>query len=514
MQIKTALISVSNKEGIVQFAKELSNLKIEILASGGTAKLLKENGIEVIEISSYTGFPEMLDGRVKTLHPKIHSGILAIRENKEHMQKLKEHSIKTIDLVVVNLYPFEKTIEKENVALEEVIENIDIGGPTMIRSSAKNYKDVAVVVNPKKYGEILKELKEKNELSEETKRNLMLEAFQHTSGYDAVIYNYLFSKFNANEFPNGLRLNYKKVMNLRYGENPEQKATFYKNPSFKGISVANCTQLHGKELSYNNILDIDSALDILMEFERPTSVVIKHTNPCGVASADEISVAFKKSFEADSLSAFGGIVGLNRVCDERTAEEIKKHFIEVVVCPEFEKKAIEILSTKKDIRLLKTGKEIKKEITENKLTQVKGGMLCQSSFYGEIDEKNLNVVSNRKPTAEEIRQMLFAWKIVKHVKSNSVLIVNGEETVGIGAGQMSRVVSSMIACYKAGKKAKNGVVASDAFFPFRDGVDEVAKVGITAIIQPGGSVRDGEVIQACNEHNIAMVFTGKRVFKH
>lgn len=512
--LKTALISVSNKEGIIEFAKELSKLRIEILASSGTAKLLKENGIEVIEISSYTEFPEMLDGRVKTLHPKIHAGILAIRENKEHLTKLKEHGIKTIDLVVVNLYPFEKTIEKENVSLQEAIENIDIGGITIIRSAAKNYKDVAIIVNPKRYAEILKELKEKNELSEETKRNLMLEAFQHTSGYDAVIYNYLFSKFNPNEFPNGLRLNYEKVMNLRYGENPEQKATFYKNPAFKGISVANCVQLHGKELSYNNILDIDSALDILMEFERPTSVVIKHTNPCGVVSADEISVAFKKSYDADPLSAFGGIVGLNRVCDEKTAEEIKKHFIEVVVCPEFEKNAIEILSAKKDIRLLKTNREIEKEFAENKLTKVKGGMLCQSSSFGEINEKNLNVVSERKPTEKEIEQMLFAWKIVKHVKSNSVVLVKDFCTIGIGAGQQSRVISSMIACYKAGERAKNSVLASDAFFPFRDGVDEVAKHGVRAIIQPGGSVRDNEVIQACNEYNIAMIFTGKRVFKH
>lgn len=515
LKVERALISVSDKKGIAEFARSLKELGVEILSTGGTARLLREEGLQVINVSDYTNFPEMLDGRVKTLHPKIHGGILALRNNAEHMIELREHGILPIDMVVINLYPFEDTVSKENVGLHEAIENIDIGGPTMIRSAAKNYEGVAVIVNPSRYDSIINELREKGcALSTQTLMSLAVEAFKYTSAYDTVIYNYLFKKAEKGYFPDGLRLRYEKVQDLRYGENPNQKAAFYKDPDAKGVCVSNSEKLHGKELSFNNILDLDSALDILREFKKPASAVIKHTNPCGVACADSISDAYIKAHACDPVSAFGSVVGLNRAVDKATAVELSKHFVEAVIAPDYDNDALEILRKKKNIRLLRTGKPIVKERAEDKMMKVRGGMLVQTGEFAELDERDLKVVTEREPTAEELKGLIFAWRVIRHIKSNAILLVKGEETVGIGAGQMSRVDSAMIAGHKAGERAKGSVLASDAFFPFRDGVDEVAKVGATAIIQPGGSVRDEEVIKAANEHQMAMIFTGSRLFKH
>ncbi|UCF08723.1 MAG: bifunctional phosphoribosylaminoimidazolecarboxamide formyltransferase/IMP cyclohydrolase [Thermoplasmata archaeon] len=517
ISVKRALISVSDKEGIVEFAKGLNDLGVEILSTGGTARMLKESGLPVTLVSEYTKFPEMLNGRVKTLHPKVHGGILAMREKEEHMNQLKEHEIKPIDMVVVNLYPFEKTIKKENVSVEEAIENIDIGGPTMIRSAAKNNRGVAVVVNPGRYTDVLEEMKSNGGgIGDQFAYNLALEAFEHTAKYDSIISEYLAKVFTPSvTFPDVVNLGYEKAIDLRYGENPHQKAAFYKNTRFQGVCVGNAEKLHGKELSFNNIIDLDSALDIVMDFERPTASVIKHTNPCGVASADTISEAYRVGEAADSLSAFGSVVGLNRDCDLATAEEIKTHFVEAVICPDFAPEALESLRKKKNIRLLKTGRPIVRESpVEHKMMKVKGGLLVQTGAFPEIKPENLKVVTEKKPTAEEIKTMMFAVKVLKHVKSNSILLAKSERTVGIGAGQMSRVDASMIAARKAGDDAKGSVLASDAFFPFRDGVDAAAKFGVSAIIQPGGSVRDEEVIQAANEHGMSMVFSGIRLFKH
>jgi phosphoribosylaminoimidazolecarboxamide formyltransferase/IMP cyclohydrolase len=517
ISIKRALISVSDKEGIVDFAKGLANLDVEILSTGGTARLLKENDVPVTLVSDYTKFPEMLNGRVKTLHPKVHGGILAMRDNDKHMTQLQEHGINPIDMVVVNLYPFEATIKKKDVSVEEAVENIDIGGPTMIRSAAKNHNGVAVVVNPGKYSDILNELKSNGGgISSEFSSKLALEAFEHTAKYDSIISDYLSKVFTPTiPFPDVVNLGYVKVLDLRYGENPHQKAAFFKNSRFQGISVGNAEKLHGKELSFNNIIDLDSALDIVMDFERPTAAVIKHTNPCGVASADSISEAYKIGEAADSLSAFGSVVGLNRDCDLATAEEIKTHFVEAVIAPDFAPEALEVLSKKKSIRLLKTGRPIVRESpVDHKMMKVKGGILVQTGEFPKITPESLKVVTEKKPTDDEIRSMMFAVKVLKHVKSNSILLAQGERTVGIGAGQMSRVDASMIAARKAGDAAKDSVLASDAFFPFRDGVDAAAKFGVAAIIQPGGSVRDNEVIEAANEHGMSMVFSGIRLFKH
>lgn len=517
IKINRALISVSDKQGIVEFARGLADLKVEILSTGGTAKLLKENGVPVKLVSEYTKFPEMLNGRVKTLHPKVHGGILAIRDSERHMTQLKEHGITPIDMVIVNLYPFEATIKKKDVSIDEAIENIDIGGPTMIRSAAKNHNGVAVVVNPERYDDILQELKTNGGgISSDFSSKLALEAFEHTAKYDSVISDFLHKKFTPSKpFPDVIGLGYEKALDLRYGENPHQQAAFYMNTRFSGVCVGNAIKLHGKDLSFNNIIDLDSALDIVMDFDRPTASVIKHTNPCGVASADTISEAYSIGEAADSLSAFGSVVGLNRDCDLATAEEIKKHFVEAVIAPEFDKDALDLLSKKKSIRLLKTGVPIKRESpVEHKMMKVKGGLLIQTGDFPEINPRSLKVVTDKKPTEAELKTMVFACKVLKHVKSNSILLAQGEQTVGIGAGQMSRVDASMIAARKAGEKAKGSVMASDAFFPFRDGVDAAAKFGVAAIIQPGGSVRDDEVIAAANEHGMSMVFSGIRLFKH
>ncbi|BAI80656.1 bifunctional purine biosynthesis protein PurH [Deferribacter desulfuricans SSM1] len=510
---KRALISVSEKSGIVEFATELVNLGIEIISTGGTAKLLKENGIDIVEISDFTGFPEILDGRVKTLHPKVHAGILNIRDNENHQKIMKEMGLVNIDLVVVNLYPFEKTVAKEDVSFDEAIENIDIGGPTMVRSAAKNHKYVAIVVDNNDYNKIIDELK-KGGITYETRLNLARKAFTHTAVYDALISNY-FNKVCNIVFPDEISLPMRKAQDLRYGENPHQKAAFYKSPLIKEVSVSTSKQLHGKELSFNNIIDINAALELVKEFDKPAAVIIKHTNPCGVGTADNLLDAYNFALECDPVSAFGGIVAFNRVLDKETAEKLKELFLEVVIAPDFEEGALDILTTKKNLRLIKTGDFNQIKDNEFDVKKVIGGFLLQDRDLENFDrEHGLKVVTKRKPTEEELEALKFAWIVVKHVKSNAIVYANKNQTVGIGAGQMSRVDSSVIAAMKARKPLKGCVMASDAFFPFRDSVDEAAKNGITAIIQPGGSIRDNEVIEAANEHNIAMIFTGMRHFKH
>jgi phosphoribosylaminoimidazolecarboxamide formyltransferase / IMP cyclohydrolase len=530
-KIKTALISVSDKTGIVELAKGLASFDIKILSTGGTAKLLKESGINVIEVSEYTGFPEIMDGRVKTLHPKIHGGLLAVRDNKNHMKQIGDLGIETIDLVVVNLYPFEKTIRKENVSQEEAIENIDIGGPSMIRSAAKNFKHVAVVVNPGRYKALLDELdKGSGELSVETCYKLAAEAFKQTSYYDSVISNY-FEKGHGEEYPEVLNLELHKKQGLRYGENPHQSSAFYVYKDFQEPCISNAEQMHGKELSFNNIMDLDVAVDIVKEFEKPSAVLIKHANPCGVASADALNEAFGKAYNSDPVSAFGCIVGLNRTVDGKTAEVITQpgHFVEAIAAPGFDDEAIEMLTKKrgwgKDLRLLRlhslnetparqglsggsTGKTLKV------LKDVMGGVLVQDKDVLSSDKSQLKVVTKKAPSENEIEELLFAWKVCKHVKSNAIVITKDRMVVGVGAGQMSRVDSTNIAIQKAGDRISGSVLASDAFFPFRDSIDLAAKSGVIAIIQPGGSKKDDEVIKAADEHGISMVFTGERHFKH
>lgn len=489
---------------------------VEIISTGGTYKLLKENGIAVKEVEEVTGFPEMLDGRVKTLHPMIHAGILARRDVKEHMDAIAAKGIKPIDMVVVNLYPFKQTVLKDGVTFDEIVENIDIGGPSMIRAAAKNYKSVAVVTEPAQYAEIVAELKEKGEVSEELHGKLMAEAFVNTANYDSMIASQMYKRF-CTGFPESFPIPLEKVEDLRYGENPNQKAAFYKDPFTPGPTVARAEHLqHGKQLSYNNILDLDKAMDICMDFERPTAVVMKHTNPCGLASADNIYDAFLTAYNVDPLSAFGCVICLNRPCTVEVAKEISQHFVEAVICPDYEEGAVEIMEVKKNIRLLRTNCPIgpSERVREYKMKKVQGGMLVQTDEDVVIDPKNLKVVTERAPTEEEIHSLLFAWKLAKHVTSNAVVYVRGERAVGIGAGQMSRVDSAKIATMKANEPTQGCVMASDAFFPFRDGVDEAANAGVTAIIQPGGSIRDQEVIDAANEHGMAMVFTGCRVFRH
>ncbi len=514
-KIRRAVISVSDKNGIVDFAKELSAAGVDIISTGGTYKLLKENGIKVTEVSDVTGFPEMLDGRVKTLHPKVHAGILARRDIPDHMAAIKDKGIEPIDMVVINLYPFKQTVLKEGVEFEDIVENIDIGGPSMIRAAAKNYQSVAVVTDPSQYPEILDQLKTNGELSLELHEKLMADAFVATANYDAMIASQMKKRFIGN-FPESFPIPLEKVQDLRYGENPNQAAAFYKDPFTPGPTVAKAEILHGKELSYNNILDLDKALDICMDFEKPTAVVMKHTNPCGLASADTIYEAFTTAYNVDPLSAFGCVICLNRPCTKECAEFISQYFVEAVICPDYEDGALEIMEVKKNIRLLRTGTPIgpSERVREYKMKKVQGGMLVQTDEDVIVDPKNLTVITKRAPTEEEVHSLLFAWKLAKHVTSNAVVYVRGEHAVGIGAGQMSRVDSAKIASFKANEPTAGCVMASDAFFPFRDGVDEAAKAGVTAIIQPGGSIRDQEVIDAANEHNIAMVFTGCRVFRH
>jgi phosphoribosylaminoimidazolecarboxamide formyltransferase/IMP cyclohydrolase len=469
----------------------------------------------VKEVAEVTGFPEMLDGRVKTLHPKIHAGILARRDVKEHMDAIGSMKIDRIDMVIINLYPFKEAVLKKNAEFDDIVENIDIGGPSMIRAAAKNYRSVAVVTRPEQYPGIIRELKENGSLSERTLSELMAEAFIVTANYDAMIAKRMHQEFGTG-FPSSLPIPSEKIIDLRYGENPNQKAAFYGDPFTPGTTVARSEHLHGKELSFNNILDLDKALDIAMDFDRPSAVIMKHTNPCGLASADDIYDAFVTAYAVDPLSAFGCVICLNRECDVRTADEIAKYFVEAVIAPDFADGAMEILTRKKNIRLLRTNSPISPEqrFRENKIKKIQGGLLVQTDEDVVLDPKALKVVTKRAPTDDEMKTLLFAWKLAKHVTSNAVVYVKGERAVGIGAGQMSRVDSAMIARVKGGEDTKGSVMASDAFFPFRDGVDEAAKAGVTAIIQPGGSIRDQEVIDAADEHGMAMVFTGCRVFRH
>jgi len=513
--LKRALISVSDKTGIVEFAKELQSLGIEIISTGGTASLLEKNGVKVIGISEITGFPECLDGRVKTLHPKVHGGLLAIRSNPDHMRQLKELGIEPIDMVVVNLYPFKQTILKGNVALEEAIENIDIGGPTMLRSAAKNYQDVVVLVDPADYEPVLNELKQTQEVSLKTKFRLSYKVFEHTSHYDTLIQQYLRSKLDEVFFPATLTLTFEKAQDMRYGENPHQKAVFYKEIGACVGCLNEAEQLHGKELSFNNINDANGALELLKEFDEPTVVAVKHANPCGVGSADTIYEAYMKAYEADPVSIFGGIVAANREIDAKTAEEMNKIFLEIVIAPSFTEEALDILKNKKNIRLLKLP-NISQKIPEGAydMKKVGGGLLVQNINNVLYGDEDIKVVTEKQPTAEELETMRFAMKVVKHTKSNAIVIAKGKQTVGIGPGQANRITSARIAIANGKEKCKGAVMASDAFFPFPDCVEAAHEAGITAIIQPGGSVRDNESIEACNKYGIAMVFTGIRHFKH
>ena len=513
-----ALISVSDKTGIVDFAKELVNLGVEIISTGGTYKKLKEEGVNAIEVSELTGFPECLDGRVKTLHPSVHAGILAIRNNEAHMNQLSSLHIDTIDFVVVNLYPFKQTILKDNVSREEAVENIDIGGPTMLRSAAKNYQDVSVITDPNDYEKVLQELKKDGQVSKDTKFYLMQKVFEHTANYDAMIYNYIKEQRNDESFPNELTLTYEKVQEMRYGENPHQKGCLYKEVGKCEGSLTIAEQLNGKELSFNNINDTNGALELLKEFDEPTVVACKHGNPCGVGSADNIYSAWKKAFNADKTSIFGGIVVSNREITKDIANEMKEIFLEVIVAPSYEKEALETLQTKKNLRVLLLP-SIEKKQKENAydIKKINGGIIVQT-----IDAKLLDgyeVVTNRKPTDKELEDMMFTWKIVKYVKSNGIALGKDKQSIGIGPGQVNRIWATQQSVEHAEELIEKGitkgaVLASDAFFPFADCVEEAHKAGITAIIQPGGSIRDQESIDKCNEYGISMIFTGMRHFRH
>lgn len=516
-KITRALISVSDKSGIVDFCRELSQLGIEILSTGGTARALAENNITVTEVSDYTGFPEMMDGRVKTLHPKIHGGILGRRGIDDGV--MAANSISPIDMVVVNLYPFEQTVANPDCDLETAIENIDIGGPTMIRAAAKNHADVAVIVNPNDYASTIAELKSAgNSLSGQTRFYLALKSFEHTASYDTAIASYL-GNISGIQFPQTLNLQFYLSQTMRYGENPHQNAAFYREKTPASGTIAAANQLQGKELSYNNIADADAALECVKSFnDMPTCVIVKHANPCGVAHADNILAAYDKAYATDPTSAFGGIIAFNRELDEQTAAEIiKRQFVEVIIAPTVNPAAQTVLAEKQNVRVMECG--VWNNVTPHSLDfkRVAGGLLVQDKDLGEINNADIKIVSKRTPTEQELADLLFAWKVAKFVKSNAIVYCKNGQTIGVGAGQMSRVYSAKIAGIKAadeGLVVPGSAMASDAFFPFRDGIDAAAEAGITAIIQPGGSMRDNEVIAAADEHNIAMVFTGMRHFRH
>ena len=513
MKVKRALISVSDKTGVVEFARALSDLGVEIVSTGGTMKALQEAGIPVIYISDVTGFPEMMDGRVKTLNPYIHGGILAVRDNPEHAAAMQEHGIKPIDLVVVNLYPFRQTIAKPGVSQDEAVENIDIGGPAMVRSAAKNFRYVTVVVNPARYGTVLEEISSSGSVSEATRLSLVRDAFTHTAEYDAAIARYFSAQTGEGEYPSTLILPFEKLQDLRYGENPHQTAAFYRDNAAQG-GVAYARQLAGKELSFNNIVDLEAAYGIVAEFSKPAAAIIKHTNPCGTATAENIADAYKLAYEADPVSAYGGIVALNRPVDAGCAEQLKQIFLEAIIAPSFEKKSLEILGAKRNVRLLAAELTMPDAKRRHDIKTVSGGILVQSSDTADAPPSEWKTVTKRTPTSAELKELELAWKVVKHVKSNAIVVTRDGRTLGVGAGQMNRVGSAEIALKQAGEAAKGAVLSSDAFFPFRDTVDAAAKAGITAIIQPGGSVRDAESIVAADEHGIAMIFTGMRHFKH
>lgn len=508
---KRALISVSDKSNLTTFATGLVEAGYEIISTGGTLRTLVDAGIEAKPVDDVTGFPEIMDGRVKTLHPLVHGGLLGKRSNPDHMKQMEENNISPIDMVVVNLYPFKQTLEKQGVSNEEIIENIDIGGPTMLRSAAKNFEGVAVVVDPADYDKVLQAI-QTDKLDSEIRKQLAAKVFRHTANYDAMIAQYFMSETNE-EFPETYTVTYEKVQDLRYGENPHQQAAFYRNPINKNTSLATAKQLHGKELSYNNIQDANAALEILAEYTAPAAVAVKHMNPCGIGVSETMEGAFNRAYDADPISIFGGIVACNREIDQATAEKLSEIFLEIVIAPRFSADALEILTRKKNIRLLEL------ELTSNttpmkKLTTVSGGVLIQNSDDGNVSVDDLKVATKREPTEEELENLLFAWKAVKHVKSNAILLAKDNQTIGVGAGQMNRIGAANIAIEQAGDKAEGSVMASDAFFPMPDTVEAAVKAGITAIIQPGGSKRDQDSIDVCDEHGIAMVYTGMRHFKH
>lgn len=510
--MKRALVSVSDKTNIIEFVSGLVELGYEIISTGGTKKTLDEAGLPTIGISDVTGFPEIMDGRVKTLHPKVHGALLCVRDNPDHVKQIQELGIDYIDLVCVNLYPFKETVQKPNVTHEEIIENIDIGGPSMLRSASKNYRYIPVLCDPNDYEKVLAELKDNGETSLETRELLAAKVFRHTAAYDAMIADYLTTKTH-NKFPEKLTITFDKVQDLRYGENPHQEAAFYKGmkPSY---SIANAKQLHGKELSYNNIQDGNAAIEILKEFEgQPAVVGLKHMNPCGVGIGNTLEEAWDKAYEADPVSIFGGIVAMNQPVNVAVAEKLSKIFLEIIIAPSFDEEAFEILSKKKNIRLMELDTTLD-VTTKVKYTNVNDGLLVQDVDHHQINEEDIRCVTNRKPTKEEMEQLLFAWKVVKHVKSNAIVLVKDNMTVGVGAGQMNRVGAAKIAIEQAQDKSKGCVMGSDAFFPMPDTVEEAVKAGVTAIIQPGGSIKDQLSIDVCNEYGIAMVYTGIRSFKH
>jgi phosphoribosylaminoimidazolecarboxamide formyltransferase/IMP cyclohydrolase len=519
--IRRALISVSDKSGVVEFARALKALKVEILSTGGTAKLLADNGVAVTEVSDYTGFPEMLDGRVKTLHPKIHGGILGRRDLDSHVQAMKQRDIPPIDLVAVNLYPFEETVERKDCRLEDAIENIDIGGPTLLRAAAKNHGAVTVIVDAADYGPVLKEIQQQGRVSDATRFRLATKAFAHTAAYDGAIANYLGREQPGSaraDFPDTFNMQFRHAMGLRYGENPHQKAAFYVERRPAEACVATARMLQGKELSFNNIADADAALECVKSFDETACVIVKHANPCGVAIAGTVLDAYQHAYVTDPTSAFGGIIAFNRPLDAATARAIlDRQFVEVIVAPAIHDEAKPILAGKPNVRVLETGAWGATRPAQLDYRRVTGGLLVQDTDQGRITEKDLKVVTKRQPNPQELRDLLFAWKVVKFVKSNAIVYCKEGRTIGVGAGQMSRVYSARIASIKAtdaGLEVRGSVMASDAFFPFRDGLDQAAEAGVTAVIQPGGSMRDKEVIEAADQHGIAMVFTGMRHFRH
>ncbi len=518
--IKRALISVSDKTGVVDFTRRLAGFGVEILSTGGTASLLRQEGLAVKDVSEFTGFPEMLDGRVKTLHPKVHGGLLGMRDNPEHVAKMQEYGIEPIDMVVVNLYPFEATVAKEGCTLEDAIENIDIGGPTMLRSAAKNNRDVTVLVDHADYAGVLAEMEANGgAVSRQSNFRLAVKVYQHTAAYDGAISNWLGRRLDAEaaEFPPTLTLQFRKAQGMRYGENPHQKAAFYVERDIREASIATARQLQGKELSYNNIADTDAALECVKQFgEGPACVIVKHANPCGVALGANLLEAYERAFKTDPESAFGGIIALNRELDEATAKAIvERQFVEVIIAPKVSAAASAVVAAKKNVRLLECGFWPEQPAQRLDLKRVNGGLLVQDT---DLDlQAELKVVTRRAPTAAELQDLLFTWRVAKFVKSNAIVYGRDGMTVGVGAGQMSRVNSARIAAIKAehaGLEVKGSVMASDAFFPVRDGIDNAAAAGIAAVIQPGGSIRDEEVIAAADEHGMAMVFTGMRHFRH
>ena len=517
--IKRAILSVSDKTGIVELAKRLDAKGVTLLSTGGTMKAIAEAGIPVTGVSDITGFPECLDGRVKTLHPMIHAGLLAIRENEEHMAQIKELGVETIDMVIINLYPFRATIEKPNVTFEDAVENIDIGGPTMLRAAAKNAQDVVVIIDPADYDKVMDEFEATGDVSLKTKRYLQYKVFEHTAQYDAMIQQYLRTQLEDAEefeFPKNLTVTFEKVQDMRYGENPHQKAAFYRDLTDIAGTLPAAKQLHGKELSYNNINDTNGALELLREFDTTAVVAVKHGNPCGVGVADEVAEAYRLAYEADPVSVFGGIVVTNATVDAATAEQMSKIFLEIIVAPKFTDEALEILTKKKNLRLLELDTTIRAyPKAERIMRKVAGGLLVQ-----DVDDKllpeegELKVVTEKAPTEQEMKDLMLAWKIVKHAKSNGIAIAKDNQSLGIGPGQVNRIWSTQMAIERSGEKVKGAALASDAFFPFDDCVKACAEAGISCIIQPGGSVRDQDSIDACNKYGIAMIFTGMRHFKH